>query len=97
MRELDARVLGQVGGRPSALDKHGQARDVVGLDVRLEGGDDRGSDRSGSLEVGVDQLAVRVDDRELVLEGTAEQITRTGGVARRGTDAGSCVQGRRLD
>ena len=79
MRELDARVLGQVGGRPSALDKHGQARDVVGLDVRLEDGDDRRADRGGSLEVGVDQLGVRVDNRKLVLRGAAEQVAGAGG------------------
>ena len=63
--ELDAGAGGEVGGRAGALDERGQAGDVVGLDVRLEDGDDRRAERRGGREVVVDEVGVRIDDGQL--------------------------------
>jgi hypothetical protein len=41
MFELDACALGEVGGRPGQRHELGQPRDVIGLQMRLEHGDDR--------------------------------------------------------
>ena len=46
--ELHAGARGQVGGRPGRLDEPGQARDMIGLQVRLEYRDDRQPIRSAS-------------------------------------------------
>ena len=79
MVELDAGALGQVRRRAGALDQLGQPGDVVGLHVRLEHGDDRDALRLGERDVLVDQVDVRVDDRELRLRLAAEQIGGAGG------------------
>ena len=80
MLELDPGALGQVGGRAGALDELRQPRDVVGLDVRLEHGDDRDALRLGQRDVVVDEIDVRVDDRELAVRLAAEQVGGAGGL-----------------
>ena len=65
MLELDPGARGQVRRRAGALDELGQPRDVVGLHVRLEDGDDRHALRLGERDVLVDEVDVRIDDREL--------------------------------
>ena len=62
MLERDARSSRQVGGRAGPLDQRGQPRDVVGLHVRLEHGDDRRPDRGRGGDVVLDEVGVRVDD-----------------------------------
>ena len=76
--EVDPRARGQVGGRAGALDQRRQPGDVVGLHVRLEHGHDRRADRGGRGHVVVDQVGVRVDDRERAVGGAAEQVAGTG-------------------
>jgi hypothetical protein len=76
VRELHARSFGKIGSRAGRLDERGQPGDVVGLDVRLEDGGDRRSCPLGGLEVGLDQLEVRVDDREPGVREAAEQVAR---------------------
>jgi hypothetical protein len=72
--ELHARVDRQISASAAAFHECRQARDVVGLDVRLEDRGDRRADRGRSLEVGVHQVGVRVDDSELRVREAAEQI-----------------------
>ena len=55
-----------------------QAGDVVGLHVRLEHRHDRRADRGRRSEVVVDEIDVRIDDRQRAVRGAAEQIARTG-------------------
>ena len=74
--ELDARALGQVRGRAGARDELGQPGDVVGLHVRLEHRDDRHALALGERDVVVDEVGVRVDDREL-RRGSCSRTGRT--------------------
>src|SRR5262249_8842175 len=60
-----------------ACDERRQARDMVGLHVRLEHSRDPGADLLGGVDVLVDELEVRVDDGQLVVCRAAEQIART--------------------
>ena len=53
---------------------------MVGLDVGLEHGDDRHALRLGDRQVLVDEIHVRVDDRELPMRCTAEQVRGAGRV-----------------
>ena len=69
----------EVGDRAGRLDERGQPGDVVGLHVRLEDRHDRRADPLGLAEVVVDELDVRVDDREPRRELAAEQVARAGG------------------
>ena len=78
--ELDAGALGQVGRGARARDELGQARDVVGLHVRLEHRDDRRALRLGEREVAVDEIDVRVDHRECAVRLAAQEIRGAGGV-----------------
>ena len=52
----------------------GQPGDVVGLHVRLEHGDDGDALRLGERHVLVDQVGVRVDDRESAVGLAAEHV-----------------------
>ena len=74
MLELHARVDRQIGASAGALHECRQARDVVGLDVRLEHRGDRRADRGRGFEVGVHEVGVRIDDRELRMREAAEQV-----------------------
>ena len=76
VREVDLGARRKVRGRARGLDDLRQSGDVVGLDVRLEDGDDRRADLLGGGDVGVDEVDVRIDDRELAVAGAAEQVTR---------------------
>ena len=76
--ELDPRSLGQIRGRAGALDERREARDVVGLHMGLEDGDDRDSLRLGQRDVVVDQIDMRIDDGEPALRLTPEQVGGTG-------------------
>ena len=77
--EVDARALRQVRGRAGAGDQIGQARDVVGLNVRLEDGGDRHVLGLGERDVLVDQVDVGIDHGELASALAAEQIRGAGG------------------
>jgi hypothetical protein len=74
--ELDARSGRKIGARPSAIDQRRQARYVVGLHMRLKDRHDRRSDRRRRRQVVVDKVGMRVDHRELVVAGAAEQVAR---------------------
>src|SRR5207247_3294900 len=63
---------------PRCLDQSGKPGQMVGLDVCLEDRDDRRSGTRRLLEIAVDELLVRVDDREPRLRQTAEQVARAG-------------------
>ena len=76
--ELDACVRGEVGGRTGRLDERREAGYVIGLDVRLEDGRDRRARPLGGVEVALDELDVRVDDRELRVRETPEQVAGAG-------------------
>ena len=80
VREVHAGALGQVRGRARALDELGQPGDVVGLQVRLEHRDDRHALALGELDVRVDEVDMRIDDRERLLGLAAQQVRRAGGV-----------------
>jgi hypothetical protein len=86
MLKRNARAGGQVRDRTCVLDERGQTRDVVRLNVRLEHSHDRCANRRGRSEIVVDEICVRIDDRQLPVRGTAEQVTRTGaGIVQEGT------------
>ena len=53
---------------------------MVGLHVRLEDRDDRDALGLGQRDVVVDQVDVRVDDRELAVALAAEEIGGAGGL-----------------
>jgi hypothetical protein len=74
--EFDVRARGQVGGRPSGLDEGRQARDVVGLDVRLEDGNDRCADPLRPGDIRVNELDMGVDDCDLRVRHAPEQVAR---------------------
>ena len=76
--ELDPRAGRQVGGRTSPLDQLRQSRDVIGLQVRLEDGDDLRPLRLSAGDVLVDEVDVRIDDGERALGLAAEQIRGAG-------------------
>ena len=80
MLELDAGALRQVGRRAGAGDEGGEARDVVGLHVRLEHGDDLRALRLGQRDVLVDEIDVRVDDGERAVRLAAQEIRGAGRV-----------------
>jgi hypothetical protein len=77
MLELHLRRLGEIRGRARALDQRGEPRHVVRLHVRLEDRGDRRPDRSRGRYVVVDEIGMRIDDRELPVCGAAEQVART--------------------
>ena len=72
--EVDSGTLRQVRGRAGAPYELRQPRHVVGLDVRVEHGDDRHALRIGQREVPVNEVEVRVDDGELAVRLAAEQV-----------------------
>src|SRR5215216_4269935 len=74
MRELDARALGQVGGRAGARDELGQPGYVVGLQMRVEHRDDRGTLGGDERDVLVDELDVRLDDGESAVGLAPQQV-----------------------
>jgi hypothetical protein len=76
MVELDARSLRQIRPRARARHQLRKPRDVIGLHVRLEHGDDRDPLALGELEVLVHEIDVRIDDRERTLRLAAEQVRR---------------------
>jgi hypothetical protein len=78
--ELDAGIGRQVGGRARARDELGQAGDVVCLHVRLEDRHDWRTQRGRCGEVVVDEVGVRVDDRELGVRASTEQVAGTRGL-----------------
>src|SRR3954471_20789254 len=78
---------------------------MVGLDVRLEHGDDRDALGSGGRDVLVDEIYVGIDDSELRLALATQQVGRAGGVVveelakEHGTKVrvcGRCTKGRLL-
>ena len=97
--ELDPGARRQVGGRAGALDERRQPGDVVGLHVRLEHRDDRRADRGRRREVVVDEIDVRVDDRELAVRRAAEQVAGAGAgvVQERVAAASGLLSARDLD
>jgi hypothetical protein len=72
--ELDSGTGRQVSGRARARDELGQAGHVVRLHVRLEDRHDRRAQRGRVGKVAVDELGVRVDDRELGVRPATEQV-----------------------
>ena len=76
--EVDTGAGGEIGGRARALDELRQSRDVVGLHMRLEGGDDGGALCIGQGDVVVDEVDVRIDDREPLLRLAAEEVGGAG-------------------
>ena len=74
MLEVDSGTLGQIRGRAGAPHELRQPGDVVGLDVRVEHGDDRHALRVGQRGVLVNEVDVRVDDGELAVRLAAEQV-----------------------
>jgi hypothetical protein len=79
MLEVDPGALGEICDGAGPLDQLRQPGDVVGLHVRLEHSHDRASLLLGDAHVLVDEVGVRVDDREAGLRLAAEQIRRTRG------------------
>jgi hypothetical protein len=78
--ERDARALRQVSGRSGPGDELRQPRDVVGLHVGLEHRHDRDPLALRQRDVAIDQVDVRIDDRELRLALASEQIGGAGGL-----------------
>jgi hypothetical protein len=72
--ESDAGAGRQVGGRARARDELGQAGDVVRLHVSLEDRHDQRPQRCRGREIAVDEVGVRVDDRELGVRAATEQV-----------------------
>jgi hypothetical protein len=60
--ELDACIGREVRGRPG-VDERREPGHMVGLHVRLEDRGDRRPHAFGRLEIGVDELDVRIDNR----------------------------------
>ena len=79
MLELDSGVGRQIGGRARARDELGQAGEVVCLHVRLEDRHNRRAQHGRGSEIGVDEVGVRVDDRELGVRAATEQVAGTRG------------------
>jgi hypothetical protein len=76
--ELDAGTGRQIWGRAGAVDQRGQSRDVVCLHVRLEDGDDRCTQRGRCRKVVLDEVGVRVYDREFAVRSAAKQVAGAG-------------------
>src|SRR6476469_1447567 len=76
--EVDLRARREVRGGAGGRHELGETRDVVGLDVGLEHGHDLAG-RRRALDVGLDQLDVRVDDRQRAVRRAPEQVARAGG------------------
>jgi hypothetical protein len=72
--ELHAGAGRQVRPRAGALHKRRQSRDVIGLHVRLEHRHDRDALGVGQRDVVVDQVDVRIHDRELAVRGAPQQV-----------------------
>jgi hypothetical protein len=72
--ELDTGSGWQVRSRACALHERRQARHVVGLQVRLERGDDRHALGLSDGDVVVDQVDMRIDDGEPPVRGAAEEL-----------------------
>ena len=72
--EGDSGTLRQVRGRAGTPHELRQPGHVVGLDVRIEHGDDRHALGAGQPDVLVNEVDVRVGDRELAVRLAAEQI-----------------------
>jgi hypothetical protein len=77
MVETD-RCSGRQICRRSRLDERRQPGNVVGLDMCLEDRADRCAQTAGLLEVLVDEAEVWIDDGELPMRETAEQVARAG-------------------
>ena len=94
--EVDRRARREVRRR-ARLDERRQPGDVIGLHVRLEDGTDRRTEAPCLFEVLVDELGVRIDDRELVVRQAAEQVARArcGGKEKRPQDH-ACLTVRRV-
>ena len=75
--EVDPGAGGQVRACSRRSNECGQAGDVVGLDMRLEDSRDRGPGPLGLLEVAVDELDVRIHDRECRVAEAPEEVART--------------------
>ena len=76
--ELDLGAGRHVGGRAGALDQRRHAREVVGLHVRLQHRRDPRALSLGQGDVGVDQVDVGVDDRDLAAALAAEEVGGAG-------------------
>jgi molybdate transport repressor ModE-like protein len=93
VREVDARPDREIRLRSRRTDERRQAGEVVGLNVRLENGRDRGPDSLRLCEVRVDELRMRVEHGELRTREATEQVARTRGrlVQKRPEDHGITV------
>lgn len=78
MLEVHACTLGQIRGCSRSGDELGQARDVVGLHVGLEHGDDRHCLSLGERDVPIHEVDVRVHYGELAVGLAAEQVGGAG-------------------
>ena len=76
--EVDPGAFGQVCGRAGARDELGQPGDMIGLDVGVEDARDRCALRLGSRDVVLDEVDVRVDDRERAVRLAPEQVRGAG-------------------
>ena len=74
MSEFDPRLCGKVGAGAGALHQSGKAGHVVSLDVRLEHGRDRRSNRGSAVDVLIHEVGVWIDDRELAVRQAAEEV-----------------------
>jgi hypothetical protein len=75
--EIHLRPGRQISGR-ARLGERWQSGHVVRLQVRLEDGSDRSTEAPRFLEVFVDEVGVRVDDREPPVGEAAEDVARAG-------------------
>src|ERR671919_1950499 len=76
--EVDPSAGWEVGRRPGSIDQRREARDVVGLNVRLEDRDDRNPLRLRQPDVVVDEIGVGIDDGEAAPRLAPEEIGGTG-------------------
>jgi hypothetical protein len=80
MLELDPGALREIGLRAGAGGESGEAGDVVGLQVRLEDGHDRGALCLGRRDVLADEIDMRVDHGERAVRLAPEEIGGAGRV-----------------
>jgi hypothetical protein len=72
VRELNPCVCGHVCRCASPFDERRKARDVIGLNMRLEDGDDRRTRTLTGFEVAVDEVDVWIDDSQRRLRHAPE-------------------------